>query len=140
MGLQYFQVLPVKAFTVFPTVFPESLLTYFCSELTVLHACVIIDFSINIIFFHLISCLVLLDFSHCLKTVFVTKEKKERDNKRTAPSVGAGEVRARPTERACPMGFKWTVKVSDFMSANLSLLSTSGSVCRLITIIRHFPL
>lgn len=25
--LQYFQVLPVKAFTVFPTVFPESLLT-----------------------------------------------------------------------------------------------------------------
>lgn len=105
-----------------------------------LHACVIIDFSINIIFIHLISCLVLLDFSHCLKTVFVTKEKKEKDSKTTAPSVGAGEVRARPTERACPMGFKWTVKVSDFMSANLSLLSTSGSVCRLITIIRHFPL
>lgn len=53
---------------------------------------------------------------------------------------GAAELSACPVERACPMGFKWTVKVSDFTSASLPLLPTSGSVCRLITIIRHVPL
>lgn len=44
-----------------------------------------------------------------------------------------------PVDRPCPMGFKWTVKVSDFTSASPPLLATSGSVCRLITI-SHLPL
>lgn len=34
--------------------------------------------------------------------------------------LGCGSVQH--TEPPCPMAFKWTVKVSDFMSANLSLL------------------
>lgn len=37
------------------------------------------------------------------------------------------------------MDFKWSVRATDSVSANLSLQPTRGDVCLLITIIQHCP-